>query len=111
MVTSYATLTELKDGMNMPRPHTTDKDAVMQICLDAAAASIDRICNRPDGFVASAAVAREFYGTDKDYVYIGDCIDVTEVKARGSMSEAWTDITSTWSAFSGDAFNASDRLP
>lgn len=112
MVTSYATLAEFKAGMNYPQPYSTDpKDNVMQICLDAAAAVIDRVCKRPDGFVATDPIAREFYGMDRDYVYIGDCIAVTLVKTRSSVSGAWTDITETWSAFAGDALNPSDRLP
>jgi hypothetical protein len=110
MPTSYASLTELKEGMNFPLSDTA-KNSAMQLCLDAAAAVIDRVCNRPDGFVASAAAAREFYGTDKDYVYIGDCIAVTLVKSRSTVSEAWTDITSTWEAFAGDACEPVDRLP
>lgn len=97
---AYATTQELKEQMNWPTGDSS-KDTAMQICLDAASAVLDRICRRPDGFLAQAASARTFIGTDADYLFIDECAAVTAVETRTASSGAWTAVTG-WFPFAGD---------
>jgi hypothetical protein len=106
---AYATITELMQQMNWPETDHS-KDTPMQLCLDAASAVLDRICNRPDGFLAQAPSARTYLGTDKDYIFIDECAAVTLVETRSSSSSAWTTVTG-WFPFAGDPKTPVSRGP
>jgi hypothetical protein len=99
MATPYATLAEFKAQSQLP---SSLKDTTIELMLDAAAAVVDGVCNRPDGFVAAAsASAKPFVGTDNAYVHIRECVEVTQVEVL--IADAWTVLSDTaWNAYAGD---------
>ncbi|MCU0515230.1 MAG: hypothetical protein MUE40_21970 [Anaerolineae bacterium] len=76
---------------------------VITLMLDAAAEVIDGYCNRPDGFLAAAlATAKLFGGNGRDYLYCGDCVQVSQVEIKPGST--WEVVPAgAWSVFSGDA--------
>jgi hypothetical protein len=98
---NYATLAELRADLG----GTVVGDATtLQRLLDAAAADIDRFCNRPDGFVAmSTAAARLYTGSGEAVQWIDECAAVTLVEVKDAVTDtdyvAWT--TDDWDAASG----------
>jgi len=79
--------------------------------LEASANTIDRVCNRPDGFVATVDT-RYFPGNGKAFILITEFVAPTAVAVKDSPTdttyEAWTSPTTNmagdgdWFAFSGD---------
>ncbi len=100
--TLYATVDEFKAQSDI---HDTDWDAVIQLCLDAAAETVDNVCNWGVPFVAGAtATIRQMPGTGREVLYIPPCVAVTLVETKSSPLDAvWTALAGTsWVAFSGD---------
>jgi hypothetical protein len=99
MANDYATVAEFKQQSQLP---TSLKDTTIEMMLDAAAAVVDGVCNRPDGFVAaSVASAKSLVGTDNEYVHIRECVAVTLVEVL--ISDTWTALGATaWNAYAGD---------
>lgn len=106
----YATVEDLK-----VRVQKTDDtaDAWLYSILEAAANTIDDFCNKPDGFVAdTTASARYYSGTGRAFLLIDECIAITEVAVKDSVTDtaytAWTSPTTAmagdgdWIPFSGD---------
>lgn len=93
----YATIDEFKASSKL---NTQNRDDMIQMCIDAASEAIDRFCNRKDGFVATAPLARTFASAGRDYVSCDECIDVTLVE---EYDGSWrTMAANEWVAFSGD---------
>ena len=85
------------------RSKTTD-DATLALLISGISRSIDRFCNRPDGFLASTATQRTFAGSGLGIQRIDECASITAVAVKESATDdtytAWT--TADWIAFSGD---------
>lgn len=119
---SYATITELKNRLNITTTDTT-RDSVLAGLLDAASEAINGLCNRPDGFVAVAtATARYFYGNGARWQRIDECVSVSSVAVKDSPTDttytAWTSPTTNfsndgdWIAAAGSQeFPEFNRLP
>lgn len=107
---AYATLEMLKGSMQK----TDDGDDVILLrILDGAERKINRLCNRPDGFLADEdASARYYKGSGKAYQLIDECVEITEVAVKDSLTdedyEAWTSPSANmagdgdWFAGTGD---------
>jgi hypothetical protein len=111
---SYASALEMRGWMD--KTTTEDiSDPELQRFLDAAARSINRASNRPDGFVADvAASVRTYRGSGKTYQWIDECVEITAVAVKESVTDdaytAWA--TGDWIPFSGDpAYPDFNRLP
>lgn len=107
---AYATIVELKARINKTG---ADADVVLTGLLDASTEAIDGLLNRPDGFEADAlATARYYSGSGKPYQYIDECVEITEVAVKDSVTDdtytAWVTPTTNmagdgdWLAFTGD---------
>lgn len=106
---AYATVAELRAEINMDS--TTD-DVTLARLLDAASQAIDRYCNRPGGFVASAANDYRYYaGSGEGVQRIDECVSIAEVAVKNAASDTtytvWASPTTNmagdgdWLAFSG----------
>jgi len=110
MGTMYCTVAELRAEMNLAA--TTD-DAILERLIEAASRSIDRACNRvPDGLRAgTVALARYYIGNGRSYMPIHDCVEITALAVKGSLTgttyEAWSSPSANmagdgdWYAFTG----------
>lgn len=102
-MTAYATTDELQAQIGK---RVNDAEVVLTALIEAASRAIDGYCNRPDGFVASdTATARAYPGSGLAHQWIDECIEVTLVEAKTSVTETsymeWT-TDSDWLAFRGD---------
>jgi hypothetical protein len=99
MANPYATVAEFKAQSNLP---SSSKDTSIELMLDAAAAVVDGVCNRPDGFLADVSASAKLYvGTDDEYVHIRECVQVTQVEVL--IADAWMVLGATaWNAYTGD---------
>jgi hypothetical protein len=99
----YATVADVKAGSDSK----DDKwDGVISRLLSSAEEVVNQFCNRPYGFVAlGTPSAKLFAGTNKAFLYIGDCISISSVeKVDGSTLTQWV-------GFSGDYVRPSYELP
>ena len=88
---SYASPAELRAEIDLD---AVTEDATLQRLLNAATKTIDRFCNRPDGFVADvAASARYFHGSGEPYQWIDECTEITAVAVKDSPSDDEDDYT------------------
>lgn len=99
---AYATVKELRAEMDKT---STADDVTLARLLDSAALSINRACNRPDGFMADpTASARIYAGSGKPYQRIDECTSITTVAVKDSVTDSsyteWDD--DDWIPFSGD---------
>jgi hypothetical protein len=84
----YCTPAELRTQIEKTGTTGAGTDAALGVIITAASRTIDRHCNRPDGFVALAvAVARYYNGMDKPYLLIDECTSVTAVAVKDSPSD------------------------
>lgn len=107
----YATAAQLRTQIDMT---TATKDADIEIVLEGACDTIDRVCNRSDdGFLADvAASARYYVGNGEPYLLIDECVEISEVAVKDAVSDqayvAWTSPATNmagdgdWLAASGD---------
>jgi hypothetical protein len=106
----YATALEMRSQIDMT---TATKDAEIEIVLEGACDTIDRVCNRPDGFLADTVVSARYYvGTGEPYLLIDECVEIGEVAVKDAVSDedytAWDSPTTNmagdgdWLAASGD---------
>jgi hypothetical protein len=98
----YAIASELRDQFNKI---STDKDDVLTDFLSAAERTINRFCNRPDGFLAiTAATARIYAGSGKPFQFIDECTEITLVAVKDSATDttytSWA--AADWIAARGD---------
>ena len=91
---AYATVEEFRAEVD--KTATTD-DLTIARLLDAAARTINRFCNRPDGFMAEVtASARYFVGSGDTIQWINECASVSAVAVKDSPSDdegSYTDWT------------------
>lgn len=97
----YATVSELKSRINKTG---TGDDFDLAGLLTSAADTIDRFCNRPNGFVADeTASARIYTGSGGPIQTIDECTNITLVAVKDSASDtayvSWA--VSDWIAFGG----------
>ena len=78
-------------------------DAILTALISAAERTINRFCNRPDGFEADAAASARIYaGSGKPYQFIDECVVVSDVAVKNS---ATSDTYTAWG--SGDYIECS----
>ena len=95
----YVTLSEVKAASDIR--NDTRFDARIGTLIEAASATIDQMCNRPEGFLAqSVASAKLYAGSGRDSLMISECVEVTLVEIK--RSGTWTAL-SDWAAFAGDS--------
>lgn len=106
----YATASELRGQIDQT---STADDTVLEAILRAATRTIDRFCNRPDGFLADvAASARYYVGSGNTIQRIDECAIVSAVAVKDSASDdegdytAWT-VGMVGSTTGADVFPAS----
>lgn len=93
MTNPYCTLDEFKSAIEKEK---NTSDATLEIIIESASRTLDRVCNRQDGFVAVAiATPRTFMGMGQGYLRIDECISVTKVEVKASATDSTYD---TWSA-------------
>lgn len=99
---AYATVKELRGQINKDG---TTTDVELALILDAVSETIDRFCNRPDGFVSIVnATTRIYTGDGSDVQWIDRCTTVSLVEVKDSPSDtayvSW--VAADWIAASGD---------
>lgn len=102
----YGSVANLK--LRIERTRTTSDVWLLQI-LTAASRSIDRACNRKDGFLTAAVgTARIFAGSGMPIQRIDECASVSLVEVKDSI----TDTTYTaWAATDWILFRGNQRSP
>lgn len=103
-MTDYCTLAEILVEINKTTLTPEQQNALFPRLIASASRAIDNYCNRPDGFVAaSVATAREYTGTG-DYVQpIDECVEITLVETKQSVTDNYTAwAAADWIPFSGD---------
>jgi len=103
-VATYATYEEMKTEINLVDARKPERGNIERL-LDSASAAIDRFCNRPLGFVAlTVAAAKVYPGSGKPYQLIDECVTITAVAVKDSVSDAaytaW--LATDWTACTGD---------
>jgi len=101
----YCTPAELRTQIEKTGLTGAGSDDALNLIIEAASRTIDRHCNRPDGFVAlSTAAARYYTGLGKGYLLIDECVSISEVAVKESASDttytAWA--AADWQACMGD---------
>lgn len=123
-MTVYGTLAELKIRIQIETTLTAAQDAMLTAILTGASQSIDEFCRRErDGLQAIAvATARHFIGKGDAWLRIPECVTITEVAVKASVTAttytAW-DTPTTMMAGDGDwipatgshEFPTYDRFP
>ena len=106
MTTAYATVAELSAQTTID---LTKYTAHVTPLILACSAAINNACHRPDGFIAdTVASARTFPGSGMSYQEIPECVEITSVEAKNSLSD--TSYVS-WSADDWIAYRGSPKRP
>lgn len=98
---AYATVRELRNRIGKT---LTGMDVELAALLDAAAKSIDRKCQEPDGFFADVtASARIFPGSGMPFQFIDHCASISSVAVKDAADDStYTSWAATdWIAFRG----------
>jgi hypothetical protein len=115
----YCTLSELRTQIDKDGTSGAGGDAALNLIIDGVSRAIDQHCNRPDGFVAAAAgTARYYVGSGGHVQFIDECVAVSAVAVKDSVSDdedgytAWT-VGTVGTTTSADVFPASgsERFP
>lgn len=103
---AYATVKELRAFAGID---STGDDVELAQLLDGAARSINRWCNRSDGFFAvQTATARYYPGSGRTYQLIDECVAITTVAVKDSATDTdYTDWDTPTTMYAGDG----DWLP
>lgn len=98
---AYCTVAELKSSMQKT---DAGDDVLLGRIIEGAERKINRLCNRPDGFEAdTVASARYYKGSGKAYQLIDECVEITAVAVKDSISDdTYTTWTSPSAMFAGD---------
>ena len=101
---TYATYEEMLAAINLLDTSEDERGPIERL-LDSASGAIDRLCNRPLGFVAlTVAAAKVYPGTGKAYQLIDECVSVSTVEVKDAIDDTtyvtWT--TDDWQAATGD---------
>src|SRR5688572_14311334 len=112
MTTPYTTPDVLMDAVNKK---VDDNNGRLTRLILAVSQALDRICNRPDGFVAAdTATARLFVGTSSGILRIDENVGVTAVGVKANATDP-TYVTwdaGDYLAFGGDmAYPDFNRTP
>jgi hypothetical protein len=123
-MTVYGTVDELKIRIQLNKVLSADETTMLTSILTAASAAIDRMCRRSEyGFQAlSVAIAKYFVGKGNAFLRIPECVEVTEVAVKASVTAttytAWTTPTTVmagdgdWIPCTGNAnYPVYGRLP
>ena len=103
---TWASVSELPSQINK---QSTLSDTDLGLLLTAAENTINRFCNRPDGFLAdSVASARLYSGSGKDYLTIDETPEITAVGAKESIGDA---TFTAWAITDWLAYSGSRRFP
>jgi hypothetical protein len=99
---AYATAAELRTQMNKT---SVADDTILTAIIAAAENTINLFTNRIDGFVAlTTAIARIYAGTGRAYMSIDECVAITLVEVKESVSDttyvSWA--AGDWIPFRGD---------
>ena len=101
---AYATPAQLRAQINKT---SNADDVVLALILQAASNVIDRVTNHHiegvDAFDAGVASARVYAGSGRRFQWIDECVSVTSVSVKTSVTEAtytaW--LATDWLAFTG----------
>jgi len=101
----YCTPAELRTQIEKIGITGAGSDAALTVIITAASRTIDRHCNRPDGFISlSIAAIRYYTGLGKAYLLIDECTAVTAVSVKESPSDttytAW--VAADYQVCTGD---------
>lgn len=106
MTQPYTTAELLMDAVDKQVDDSNGR--ITRLILDVSEA-IDRICNRPDGFLAGdTATARTFPGSGSGVLRIDDAVEITAVGVKENASD--TSFT-TWDADTYLGFSGDERFP
>ena len=102
---NYCTPAELRTQIEKTGTTGSGSDAALGVIIEAVSRSIDKFCNRPDGFVAlSQGVARYYTGQGQAHLLIDECTSISAVAVKDSATDttytAWA--TTDWQACTGD---------
>jgi len=100
---AYCTLAEVKADIDL-EDASASATATIERLIIAAEGSINRFCNRPDGFEADAvASARYFPGSGMSYQFIDETTEITTVAVKDSSTEStYTDWDTPTTMMAGD---------
>jgi len=106
---NYCTPAEMRTQIEKTGTTGSGSDAALGVIIEAVSRSIDKYCNRPDGFIAlSVATARYYTGRGEAHILIDECTEVSAVAAK----DASTDTTYTaWAATDWQACTGDPRSP
>lgn len=99
-MTAYATTDQMAIRMQSLKVPSAAELIMFEDLLDSASRTIDRACRRADdGFIADTAeTARYFTGFGETYLRIADCMEISEVAVKESVTsddyDAWATPTS-----------------
>lgn len=101
---NYCDYDGVRSAINLVDTGEVDRANIERL-IAAASAAIDRLCNRPLGFLADAEASAKVYpGTGDAYELIDECVEVTTVAVKESVTEttytAWA--ATDWEACTGD---------
>ncbi|MBU2249533.1 MAG: hypothetical protein KKD77_22490, partial [Gammaproteobacteria bacterium] len=107
-MTLYATVAQFKAQTGLTG---TGDDVAINDILEGVTKLIDRVCNRPGGFIASTSNSYKYYvGSGGEAQRIDECVSISEVAVKDAVSDssytAWTSPTTNM-AGDGDWFAAS----
>jgi len=104
----YATADELRSQINKT---SNLKDSDIDTLLAGAERTINRFCNRPDGFLAlTTATARYYPGSGTTHQWIDECVSVSAVAVKDSSSDDEDDYTS-WTVGTVGTTTSADVFP
>jgi hypothetical protein len=106
----YCTAAELRTQIGTSYTTETKSDDALAVLIKAASRSIDRYCNRLDGFVAQDASIRYYVGTGTGLQYIHECTSVTALAVKDSPSDDETSYT-TWTIGTVGTTTEADAFP
>ncbi len=100
----YATTDELRIRIQQLSTPSADQLVMMNEIIEAASRNIDRMCRRPDGFVADpVAEDRYFTAFGKEYLRIPQCVAVSLVSVKTSQTATtYADWVSPTTPMAGD---------
>lgn len=102
MATAYTEVDILMDAVDKK---VDDSNGRLSKLILAVSEALDRICNRPNGFVAASIATPKLYaGRASGVLRIDECVEITAVAAKENALDtaytAWDE--GDWIAFTGD---------
>lgn len=100
---AYITTAQLKTHIGKSK---SDDDSIFDVIIDTVSSTVDRVCNREDGFFVadSSASTRTYSGDGGTVQWIDPCTSITLVEVKDAPSDdtytSWT--SDDWIAATGD---------